>query len=252
MAFYPRTEYILIGISWRWWRHRHSKHHQETNVITADPDLKTNPFLVYDEKLETGDLTEIQRKLLPLYLSIYIIVWRIASIVKCLKKGWWSDVVFTIFHWVFVASFFTYFSLYSSKELAMMLFTREAIAGHYLGIVFMMNHFLEEVLPEEHCLNSTIQILKTTRNINCTNKIRNIMWVAFTGGLSLQIEHHFFPSCPIDKLPQLASIVEKVCKKRGLPYITSSPNKTLSDIWSRLGEIEQVAANRREKAVYQM
>ena len=71
-----------------------------------------------------------------------------------------------------------------------------------------------------------------------------IALVAFTGGLSLQIEHHLFPRCPIDKLPGLSLIVEEACTKRGLPYHKASLASTVSEIWTRLRRMEQVSIER--------
>lgn len=241
------TKNILIGTSWRWWKNRHNKHHQGCNVVKSDPDLKTNPMLVYNEKLETGQLTMYQTMLLPAYLSVYMIVWRIASFSKSLKMGWKFDAVLTILHWVFLIFCFSE-STYTVGELSLMLLLSNATAGFYLGIVFMMNHYLEEVLPQDHGMDLALHTLKTTRNIMSFNRFCDCTLVVLTGGLNLQIEHHLFSSCPINKLHNLAAIVHSSCTKRGLAYHTSSAAATVFELWNRLQKMEEVAAKRHTDA----
>ena len=40
----------------------------------------------------------------------------------------------------------------------------------------------------------------------------------FTGGLSLQVEHHLFPNISFGHYPAIAEIVADECAKRGVPY----------------------------------
>jgi acyl-lipid (7-3)-desaturase (Delta-4 desaturase) len=40
----------------------------------------------------------------------------------------------------------------------------------------------------------------------------------FTGGLSLQVEHHLFPNISFGHYPAIADIVADECAKRGVPY----------------------------------
>jgi len=235
---------IISGISWRWWRRRHQAHHRETNILTADPDLKTYPMLVYNEQLPTSFITQFQTKLLPLYLVIYFPMWRISSVIKCIKQGWWYDISFTLLHWAFLLLIFT-FSSYSFGQIYLILSLREAITGLTLGTIFMFGHFLEEVLPSsDHGLDPTLHVLKTTNNMESLNAYVNTFIVGFTGGLSLQIEHHLFPQCPVDKLSQLADITKTAVHRQGLDYHSTSFLGGLQDIWYRLEQIEDVALER--------
>ena len=201
-------------------------------------------MLVYNEQLPTSFITQFQTKLLPLYLVIYFPMWRLTSIIKCIKKGWWSDIGFTLFHWLFLLLIFTS-SSYTFSQIYSIIFLREAITGLTLGTVFMFGHFLEEVLPSaNHGLDPTLHVLKTTNNIESKNRYVNAFIIGFTGGLSLQIEHHLFPQCPVNKLSQLADITKTAVHRQGLEYHSVSAIEGLTDIWYRLGEIEDIVRER--------
>jgi fatty acid desaturase len=44
-------ECFLKGGSARWWRNRHHKHHAFPNTFGLDGDLRTTPFVAFDEVL---------------------------------------------------------------------------------------------------------------------------------------------------------------------------------------------------------
>ncbi len=122
------------------------------------------------------------------------------------------------------------------------------MTGIPLGTIFMFNHFLEDVLSSgDHGMTPLLHVLKTTKNVESPNKYVNTFIVGFTGGLSLQIEHHLFPQCPLDKLPQLAQITKSVVKQKGLEYRSTSFFEGLTDIWHQLELIENVTKQRIAK-----
>ncbi len=51
-----------------------------------------------------------------------------------------------------------------------------------------------------------------------------------TGHLSHQIEHHLFPDIPAARYPELATEVQEICERHGLPYHTGS-------LWKQFGSV---------------
>lgn len=219
---------IFIGISVKWWRKRHNQHHNNTNLSTKDPDLLTYPMIVYNKNMPTSTLTIYQVYLLPLYLSVYIIVWRISSLIKCISMGWYRDILFTILHWIIFLSFVNQYSIF---EILKFIYISNAIAGLYLGTVFMFNHFLEDVkdVKDE---DTVAHVMKTTVNLKSNWLITYIF-----GGLNYQIEHHLFPSANVCNLHKINKIVREYPLYKEYT-ITESIYRT----YQRLQEISVYAA----------
>lgn len=221
------------GVPFKWWNERHSRHHRHTNVRTTDPDLKTHPALVYNLALPTAIVTQHQRLMMPFYLSIYCMLWRVASITKSVKRGWGVDLGLTALHWATfcLLAFCCGCSPWQTFKLHLL---SDAVGGVYLGLVFMLNHFIEDVVDETgHIFEHTC---RTTRNIiggpiSC--------WV--TGGLCYQIEHHLFPQAPPQNLAAIRLLARKKYAQCGLEYRESSVSEASRMIWERLAEMELIA-----------
>ncbi len=70
----------------------------------------------------------------------------------------------------------------------------DVVTGYYMGIIFMFNHFLEDVTEKAH--ESLMEhTMKTTVNITSNR------WITYLlGGLNYQIEHHLITHAPIYQL----------------------------------------------------
>ena len=64
--------------------------------------------------------------------------------------------------------------------------------------------------------------VKTTSNFVSSTSTSLPFWVRltnwFTGGINIQIEHHVFPTVAHWHLPGIQPIVERLCRKHGVPY----------------------------------
>jgi fatty acid desaturase len=230
---------FAAGPGVKWWKFRHNKHHAHTNEIQADPDLRTNPLVVYSTKLYRNFMTKYQRPMLPLYLSLYIPMWTVDSFVKCLKYGWYTDIGFFILGYscrIAVA----YLCNYTMYETLVIYALSSSVHGIYLGGVFMTSHFLEDVLEDEDAkdMNLLEHTLKTTRNTP-----GNMMTTWITGGLNYQIEHHLFTSAPIENLSAISKIVKEEVEKTEMVYKEEGCVDTIVEIWDRLGLIADASKN---------
>jgi linoleoyl-CoA desaturase len=61
------------------------------------------------------------------------------------------------------------------------------------------------------------------RQIRGSANIKGPAWFhVLSGNLSHQIEHHLFPEMPSCRYPQIAAMVEPLCRRYGIPYTTGS------------------------------
>jgi len=220
---------IFGGISFAWWKDRHNKHHQNTNVVTKDPDLKTYPYIIYNKAFPSKAITRYQRLLLPVYLCFYIWIWSVASLVKTIQKKRVLDLFLLGCHIVLQTQIY---QLYLWREIIVHLFISKSITGFYLGIIFMLNHFTEDYF-ESRDMPLLEHTLATTRNIK-----GGPLWTWFSGGLDYQIEHHLFTKCPMENLRRVSEIVKEECNNHGLVYKEYGICETFATLWTKLRENE--------------
>jgi NADPH-dependent stearoyl-CoA 9-desaturase len=55
-----------------------------------------------------------------------------------------------------------------------------------------------------------------------------------SGNLSHQIEHHLFPDLPANRYQEIATEVEEVCERYGLPYNSRSFTAQLGSTWRKI------------------
>jgi len=103
--------------------------------------------------------------------------------------------------------------------------TTPAMTLYTLFMIFsQVNHLVSETQHEATTLKAKTfrerQVL-TSHNIIPENSAYSMVnwWVS--GGLNLQIEHHLFPGVHHYHLLKLQPIVEGICKKYGVQYITT-------------------------------
>ncbi len=58
-----------------------------------------------------------------------------------------------------------------------------------------------------------------------------------TGNLSHQIEHHLFPDLPARRYPEIATEVQEICERYGLPYNTGPLHKQLGSVFGKIARL---------------
>jgi fatty acid desaturase/predicted heme/steroid binding protein len=125
---------------------------------------------------------------------------------------------------MFVAkSIFLFYTLFLPFYLnpwkqAMALVLLFVLTNGYLFILnFAVNHLLEEnVFPDQNSQERDWAKLQVLTSSNYATN--STFWVWFSGGLNLQIEHHLFPGVSHLYLPEVAPIVQQVCKEHNVMY----------------------------------
>ena len=203
---------VLQGYEVDWWRARHNTHHVVTNEDGNDPDIKTAPVLVYvrNNRAIAISLNSIQQFQQYYYLPVMCILdmyWRFESLVFVLIRlpKYWKQLISLALHYVWTC--YTFYGNYRYL-LYMSLFR-----GFLTGTVVFSTHYGEDLLKANPKLTLVEQTSLTSRNIT-GGYITNLL----TGFLSLQTEHHLFPTMPTSSLAKARPYVIKFFKKHGLEY----------------------------------
>ena len=205
------------GYSVGWWRARHNTHHVCTNEIGNDPDIKTEPILVFvrntrriAEKLNAAQRWQ-QYYYVPV-MAILDVYWRLESlaylVMRPLAKTWLSwtlmGVHYATLYWVF------------QGQLGWIFFM-SCCRGFMTGIVVFATHYGEDIIDSSHGMTLVEQTALTSRNITGGYLI-NIL----TGYISLQTEHHLWPMMPTAHLNKARPLCKAFFKKHGLKYRESN------------------------------
>lgn len=210
----------VVGISYHWWMHKHSRHHSKPNQLGADPDIEpdTIVFTEKDAEKSTGFLALITRKqgylFFPL-LTLEGINLHYRSIVSLFDKGrvearFVELGLIALRLGLYVAVIF--WALPLGMAFAF-LGVQLAVFGVYMGASFAPNHKGMPILDADTNLDFLNRQIITSRNLKGG-------WWATTmfGGLNHQVEHHLFPNMPRPALSRAREIVREYAVASGIPY----------------------------------
>lgn len=226
---------LIVGLSERRWFTKHNEHHSSPNHSGSDPDLEI-PFAL--SKSEVSKCSEFYKKFilkrqhylfwlsLPfMYASGLLgISQSVGHLYSNFKLRELSEVLLLFFHYSIIF-FGVFYVLPTSAALAFLIAMFFAV-GVYMSLIFAPNHKGEEIIDSEAEFIWEHQIT-TTRNIK-----PNLISFYLLGGLSLQIEHHLFPTMSRYKLMQARAMVQQYCLDNNLKY-----NETTW--WGSMREIHQ-------------
>ena len=210
----------VVGISYQWWMNKHSRHHNDPNVVGKDPDIEvdTISFLEEDAAKAKGIQAWITRRQGYLFFPLLTfegLNLHARSIATLFSPGAVQG------RWVELALLAMRFGLYLGVLFWFLpvgmafafIGVQMAVFGIYMGASFAPNHKGMPVIPRDSKLDFFQKQVLTSRNIRGGNFINN----AF-GGLNFQIEHHLFPDMPRPHLRRAAVIVREHCERLKVPY----------------------------------
>ncbi|TPX60662.1 hypothetical protein PhCBS80983_g01612 [Powellomyces hirtus] len=251
------TGNVCQGFSVAWWKHKHCTHHSVPNVHNGDPDIDTLPFLAWSEHalegfadFDDGTLAKFFVAYQPLLyfplLSVARLNWAISSLTwnlgdmraagKMFPTRSVAEIATLAVHWGWTLGAPLYFlkPLYALIWFA----TAQMVCGVLLAAVFSVNHNGMPIYTTEEAkdINFYQLAILTGRDVHT-----NIFNDWFTGGLNMQIEHHMFPIIPRHNLGKVAPHVEKICKKNGIPYHSTTLATGLYEVVARLATVSKAA-----------
>jgi fatty acid desaturase len=215
---------LFIGMSYGWWRHKHSRHHANPNKIGADPDIELPIVAVTPERAQRGR-TALTRWIMshqgafffPILLlegiSLHASSVRRVLSREPVERRWAEIALLTIR----LVGFPVLVFLVLSPGIAIVFLVVElGVFGFYMGVSFAPNHKGMPLVPEGARLDFLRRQVATSRNVRGGRFLDIAM-----GGLNYQIEHHLFPSMPRPHLRRASAIVSAYCRDRGVPYVAT-------------------------------
>lgn len=216
---------LLVGISYGWWRNKHTRHHANPNKIGADPDIEADA-VAFTPARATRHRSRLMRWVvahqgwyfLPLLLlegaSLH---WD--GIRRVLSRGRverrWVEITFLMLRFGGLA-LLAFWVLPPSKAVTF-LAVQLAVFGFYLGFSFAPNHIGMPLVSPRLKLDFLSRQVLMSRNIT-----GGPVTAILLGGLNYQVEHHLFPSMARPHLRKIQPLVAAYCADHGIPYTQTS------------------------------
>ncbi|MEL5989772.1 fatty acid desaturase family protein [Microbacterium phosphatis] len=212
---------LLVGMSYGWWQHKHTRHHANPNKDGSDPDIDVPVIAVTPEqrsrshsRLVIGLRARQGWFFFPILLlegiSLHASGIRRVLSPEPLRRRW-VELAFLLLR---VGGLTALVFVVLSPSIAFVfLAVQLGLFGFYMGVSFAPNHKGMPLVPRD----VTFDFLR--RQVMMSRDIRgNRMLDIAMGGLNYQIEHHLFPSMPRPHLRQAAPIIAEYCRLHGVPY----------------------------------
>ncbi|MFG6446138.1 fatty acid desaturase family protein [Microbacterium sp. P07] len=212
---------LFVGMSYGWWRHKHTRHHANPNKMGADPDIELPVITVTAEQAARHRLP-VMRWLIShqgaFFFPILLlegISLHVTGIARVLHRDpvdrRWFEIFFLV---VRIGGFIALvFAVLSPGIAAVFLAVQLGLFGLYMGASFAPNHKGMPVVP------ATLKLDFLRRQVLMSRNVRGGRFIdTALGGLNYQIEHHLFPSMPRPHLRHAAPIVRAYCRRLGIPY----------------------------------
>lgn len=212
---------LLVGMSYGWWQHKHTRHHANPNKLDADPDIEL-PVIAVTPETTARHRSPVLRWLRGhqglLFFPILLFeglslhasgVRRVLSAGKLPRR--WAEILFLT---VRIGGYLLLVFVVLSPGIAFVfLAVQLGLFGFYMGISFAPNHKGMPIVPRDMKLDFLRRQVMMSRNVRGSRALDVLM-----GGLNYQIEHHLFPSMPRPHLRRAAPIVAAYCHDNGVPY----------------------------------
>ncbi|GAB3621029.1 acyl-CoA desaturase [Glutamicibacter endophyticus] len=234
----------VVGISYQWWMHKHSKHHATPNTIGKDPDIEwdTISFQPEDAKRQRGVLrwiTERQGYLFfPLLtlegLNLHYQSIRHLFTAQRAKRRKRELGTIAIRVGIYVALLFIFLPVGMAFAF---LGVQLAVFGIYMGGSFAPNHKGMPMVPQNAKIDFFSRQVLTSRNVMARSRWGNSVLSTVFGGLNYQVEHHLFPAMPRANLAAVSQIVRKYCAEHQIPYTVASVRESYAQVISYLNKV---------------
>ncbi len=212
---------LLVGMSYGWWQHKHTRHHANPNKLGADPDIELPVIAVTPERarVKTAPWIAWLRAHQGIFFFPILLlegvslhasgVRRITGAEPLARRG-----VELAFLSIRIVGFMVLVFLVLSPGIAFaFLAVQLGLFGLYMGISFAPNHKGMPIVPRDVVLDFLRRQVMMSRDVRGSRLLDIAM-----GGLNYQIEHHLYPSMPRPHLRRAAPIIAAYCRERGVPY----------------------------------
>ncbi|GGI45928.1 fatty acid desaturase [Agromyces flavus] len=212
---------LIIGMSYGWWQHKHTRHHANPNQIGTDPDIDLPVIAVTPARAQRPRAAVVRWTMahqgaffFPILLLEGLSL-HASSVRRVLVREHVArrpiEIAFLTIR--FLGYLALVFLVLSPDKAAVFLAIQLGLFGFYMGASFAPNHKGMPLVPKGARLDFLRRQVLMSRNIRGNRLLDTIM-----GGLNYQIEHHLFPSMPRPHLRRAARIIAAYCADRGVPY----------------------------------
>ncbi|WP_396655546.1 fatty acid desaturase family protein [Microbacterium sp.] len=229
---------LLVGMSYGWWQHKHTRHHANPNKIGADPDIEL-PVIAFtaeqvDERARhrSGAVAWLMAHQGILFFPILLLeglslhassVRRVVSPAPLRHRT--VEIAFLAIR---IGGYLALVFLVLSPGIAaVFLAVQLGLFGLYLGMTFAPNHKGMPLVPADAKLDFLRRQVLMSRNVRGSRLLDVAM-----GGLNYQIEHHLFPSMPRPHLRQASRTIRAYCERLGVRYTETS-------LWASYGIVSR-------------
>lgn len=225
---------LLVGMSYGWWQHKHTRHHANPNKIGSDPDIELPVIAFTPEQADrrrasrSGPLRWLMAHQGVLFFPILLLeglslhassVRRVFSREPLRRRP--IEIAFLA---VRIVGLVVLVFLVLSPGIAFAFIgVQLGVFGVYMGMAFAPNHKGMPLVPADVKVDFLRRQVLTSRNIRGSRLLDTAM-----GGLNYQIEHHLFPSMPRPHLRQASAVIGAYCREHGVPY-------TETGLWESYG-----------------
>ncbi|EFP09079.1 MULTISPECIES: fatty acid desaturase family protein [unclassified Leucobacter] len=212
---------LLVGMSYGWWQHKHTRHHGNPNKLGVDPDIELPVIAVTAEQVQRGNarapgwLRSHQGVFFFPVLLLEGLSLHASSVRRVLARGHldrrWVEIAFLSVR--IIGYLGLVFWVLSPGIAAAFLGVQLGLFGFYMGLSFAPNHKGMPVVPREMTLDFLRRQVLMSRDVRGNRFLDTAM-----GGLNYQIEHHLFPSMPRPHLRRAAPLISDYCRARDVHY----------------------------------
>lgn len=211
---------LLVGMSYGWWQHKHTRHHANPNKLDFDPDIELPVIAVAPGRsAPKGRVRSWLRGHQGMFFFPILLFEGISlhasGVRRVVTPGplnrRWAEIGFLAIRLIGYPALV--FIVLSPGIAFVFLAVQLGIFGLYMGLSFAPNHKGMPIVPHDMTLDFLRRQVLMSRNIRGSRILDTAM-----GGLNYQIEHHLFPSMPRPHLRRAAPIIAAYCRAHDVPY----------------------------------
>ncbi|MCD5344852.1 acyl-CoA desaturase [Agromyces sp. H3Y2-19a] len=211
----------IVGMSYGWWQHKHTRHHANPNQLGADPDIEL-PVVAFTPEQAARERAAFFRWVIAhqgvFFFPILLLEGlslHASSVHRVLAREHLAHRPVEIaFLAVRIIGYLALVLLVLSPDkAAVFLAIQLGLFGFYMGMSFAPNHKGMPLVPKGMKLDFLRRQALMSRNIRGNRVLDFAM-----GGLNYQIEHHLFPSMPRPHLRRAAPLIAAYLREHDVPY----------------------------------
>jgi fatty acid desaturase len=207
-----------VGLSYRWWVDKHTRHHRNPNQVGLDPDVERNGLVWTEQQARSqrGVLRSVSRHQDMLFFPLLLLEgWNlhVASVRELRSRGRDGLLEMALLVTHFLGGLALLLTVLSPVRTLVFVAVQQSVLGLYLGLTFAPNHKGMPIYDAADRPDFLRRQVLTSRNL-----IGGRFTTLVFGGLNYQIEHHLFPSMPSRNLKRCRPLVMAFCAAHSIPY----------------------------------